>query len=132
VRVRFADTDLQGHVFLGHYIIYCDEGFMAYLGEVGYGWHRLGSMGLDLYYVESRCQFKGRAFWGDFLYVNTGLANIGRSSMTAEMTISKSNGNEIVAIGRIKAVMVSKQTGRSAAIPTEFRKAIDNYESSLG
>jgi len=67
VRVRFADTDLQGHVFFGNYFTYCDEGFMAYLDEVGYSWERLGSMGLELYYVESSCQFKGRAFMENLL-----------------------------------------------------------------
>jgi acyl-CoA thioester hydrolase len=130
VKVRFADTDLQGHVFFGNYLTYCDESFMAFLDEIGYSWHRLGSMGLELYYVESSCQFKGRAFFGDTLYVNTGIAHMGRSSMTAEMTIFKDNGNEIVAKGRIKAVMVSKETGRSTEIPNEFREAIHKYEKT--
>ncbi|HUS89268.1 MAG TPA: thioesterase family protein [Desulfosporosinus sp.] len=124
VRVRFADTDLQGHVFFGNYFTYCDEGFMAYLDDVGYSWGRLGSMGLELYYVESTCQFKGRAFLADILDVNTRIAELGRSAMTAEMMISKSNKDEIVAIGRITAVMVSKKTGKSTPIPAELRAAI--------
>ena len=124
VRVRFADTDLQGHVFFGNYFTYCDEGFMAYLDDVGYSWERLGSMGLELYYVESTCQFKGRAFFADILDVNTRIAELGRGAMTAEMMISKSNKDEIVAIGRITAVMVSTKTGKSTPIPAELRAAI--------
>jgi len=50
--------------------------------------------------------------------------------MTAEMTIVKDNGNEIVAKGRIKAVMVSKETGRSTEIPSEFREAIHKCEKT--
>lgn len=130
VKVRFADTDLQGHVFFANYFTYCDESFMAFLDEIGYSWHRLGSMGLELYYVESSCQFKGRAFFGDTLYVNTGIAHMGKSSMTVEMTIFKDNGSEIVAKGHIKAVMVSRETGRSTEIPNAFKRAIHTYEKT--
>jgi len=124
VRVRFADTDLQGHVFFGNYFTYCDEGFMAYLDEIGYSWEKLGTMGLELYYVESNCQFKGRAFFADTLNVNTRITELSRSAMTAEMMISKNNKDEIVAIGRITAVMVSTKTGKSTPIPAELRAAI--------
>ncbi len=132
VRVRFADTDLQGHVFFGHYFTYCDEGFMAYLDEIGYSWEKLGTMGLELFYVESNCQFKGRAFFADTLNVNTRIAELGRSAMTAEMMISKNKSNEVIAIGRITAVMVSKQTGKSTAIPTQLREAINRHKSLQG
>ena len=125
VRVRFADTDLQGHVFFGNYFTYCDEGFMAYLDEIGYSWERLGKMGLELYYVESSCQFKGRAFFADILEVNIRILELRRSAMTVEMMISKKNKDEIVAIGRITAVMVSTKTGRSTPIPSELRAAIE-------
>jgi len=132
VRVRFADTDLQGHVFFGHYFTYCDEGFMAYLDEIGYSWEKLGTMGLELYYVESNCQFKGRAFFADTLNVNTRIAELGRSAMTAEMVISKNKSNEVVAVGQITAVMVSKQTGKSTAIPTRLREAINRHRALMG
>ena len=127
--VRFADTDLQGHVFFGNYLTYCDEGFMAYLEHIGYSWQKLENIGLELYYVECSCQFKGRAYFGDILQLNTRIAHLGKSSMTAEILISKSRSDDIVAIGRIKGVMVSKQTGRSTPIPTEVREAIIKHES---
>jgi acyl-CoA thioesterase FadM len=49
--------------------------------------------------------------------------------MTAKMTILKDNGNEIVAESRIKAVMVSMETGKSTVIPDEFEEAIRKYEN---
>ena len=64
VRVRFADTDLQGHVFFGNYFTYMDEAFMAYIDELGFAWETLGEMGLAVYYVDSGCQFKGPSFFG--------------------------------------------------------------------
>ena len=129
LRVRFADTDLQGHVFFGNYFTYCDEGFMAFLEEVGFSWDRLGSMGLELYYLESRCRFKSRAFFGDTLLVETGIVHTGRSSMKAQMTILRKDNDEVVAMGQISAVMVSQKTGKSTQIPKELRTAFRRYET---
>ncbi len=97
---------------------------MAYLDAIGYSWEKLGNMGLELYYVESSCQFKGRAFFADILEVNTRIIELRRSTMTAEMMISRNNKDEIVAIGRITAVMVSTKTGKSTPIPSELRAVI--------
>jgi len=128
VKVRFADIDLQGHVFFGNYFIYCDEGFMAFLEEVGYSWPRLESVGLELYYIESSCQFKERAIFGDMLLINIGIVEMGRSSISTQMIVLKNKTDEVKAIGQIKAVMVSKETGRSTPIPDGLREAIHQYE----
>lgn len=128
LKVRFADTDLQGHVFFSNYFTYCDEGFMAFLDEIGYSWQRLGEMGLELYYVGSSCEFRGRAFFGETLHVNTGIARMGNSSMTAEMEIIHSERNETIALGKINAVMVSKETEKSIPLPEDFRNAIVQFE----
>ena len=129
LRVRFADTDLQGHVFFGNYFTYCDEAFMALLEKVGFSWDRLGTMGLEIYYLESRCRFKSRAFFGDTLRVDTGIVHTGRSSMKAQMTIRRKDTEEVVAVGQISAVMVSQKTGKSARIPEELRAAFQRYET---
>lgn len=124
LRVRFADIDLQGHVFFAHYFTYCDEAFMAYLDSLGFSWEKLGAMGLELYYVESNCEFKGRAFFADNLNVNTRIIRLGRSSMNAEMLITKNNENEVIAIAKITAVMISSETGKSTPIPDKLKNAI--------
>ena len=51
IRVRFADTDQQGHVFFGNYFTYMDEALMAYIDELGFAWETLGEMGLAIYYA---------------------------------------------------------------------------------
>jgi len=129
LKVRFADTDLQGHVFFANYFTYCDEGFMAFLEEVGFGWHRLGAMGLELYYLESRCQFKSRAFFGETLLIDTGVVHTGRSSIKVQATIRRSHTGEVIAIGQIHAVMVSQKTGRSSPIPLELKTVFRRYET---
>jgi acyl-CoA thioester hydrolase len=35
VQVRYAETDMQGHVFFGHYFAYFDIGLIEYLRATG-------------------------------------------------------------------------------------------------
>ncbi len=127
MRVRFADTDPQGHVFFGNYYTYLDEGLMAYIRELGFSWETLGEMGLEIYYVDSGCQFKGRSFSGDELRVHVIISKIGNSSLTAEMTVVREKNEETVATGFITGVMVGSATGKPTPVPEEFRAAVTTH-----
>lgn len=128
IRVRFADTDLQGHAFFGSYFTFIDEGYMAYLSELGYSWGALGEMGLEIYYLDSGCQFKDRAYFEETLNVHARISKLGNSSMTAEMTIVRPGSMAVVAEGFIKAVMVDSETKKSTRIPNELREAVNRYQ----
>ena len=48
MRVRFRDTDVQGHVYFGNYFEFCDEAFSAYMRAMGMPWQEMvksGSLG---------------------------------------------------------------------------------------
>jgi acyl-CoA thioester hydrolase len=128
VRVRFADTDLQGHVFFGNYFTYMDEAFMAYIEELGFAWKKLAEMGLGIYYVDSGCQFKGPSFFGERLNVHAWISHTGSSSLTAEMTVVRDNEKEVVASGYIMGVVVNTRTEKSSPIPETLREAITKYQ----
>ena len=127
IRVRFADTDLQGHVFFGNYYTYMDEAFTAYIRELRYSWQTLGEMGLEVYYVDSGCQFKGRSFFEDDLKVQVMISKLGNSSLTAEMTVIRENEG-VVATGFLTGVVVDSKTKKSVPIPEEFRAAILKFQ----
>ena len=125
--MRFADTDLQGHVFFGNYYTYMDEAFTAYIRELGYSWQTLGEMDLELYYVDSGCQFKGRSFFEEDLKVQVMIPKLGNSSLTAEMTVIRENEG-VVATGFLTAVVVNSRTKKSVPIPEECREAILKFQ----
>lgn len=128
IRVRFADTDQQGHVFFGNYFTYMDEAFMAYIDELGFSWAQLSDMGLGIYYVDSGCQFRGPAFFGERLNVHAAIAELGNSSMTAEMTIVRASDGQVVASGYIKGVLVDTATEKSTRIPDALRTAVREHQ----
>ncbi len=124
VRVRFADTDLQGHAFFGSYYTYMDEGFLAYIREIGYPWQTLAAMNLEIVYADSGCRFTGRCFFEDALRVHTAITRIGTTSLTAEMVIVRTEDETTVAAGFITGVLVDRDTGKPAPIPEILREAL--------
>jgi acyl-CoA thioester hydrolase len=105
-----------------------DEAFMAYIDELGFAWSHWNEMGLGIYYVDSGCQFKDPAFFGERLNVHVAITALVNSSMTAEMTIVRGEDGQIVASGYIKGVLVDTATEKSTRIPDAFRAAVADYQ----
>ncbi|MBF0277503.1 MAG: acyl-CoA thioesterase [SAR324 cluster bacterium] len=125
LEVRFSDTDLQGHVFFGNYLTFLDQGFLAYLRELGFGWDRLKKLGLEFYFVESACQYYGKSYVEDILHVHIQISKMGNSSLTVQGTVIRKESDEAVASGSLIAVMVDSRTSRPTRIPDEFRTAVE-------
>ncbi|MCP4327972.1 MAG: acyl-CoA thioesterase [Alphaproteobacteria bacterium] len=130
VRVRFADTDLNGHVFFANYLVYMDESFMAYLHEIDHRWDRLEEMGLRMYYVDVGCQLLAQARFEDELDAHCEIARIGNSSLRAEATIVRPSDGELMATGHIAAVIIDSEADRPARVPDSFREAVARYQGT--
>ena len=130
VQVRYAETDMQGHVFFGHYFAYFDIGLIEYLRAVGYNYNDFLSEGLDFFYVQADCQYKGRAFFDETLHVHVRVSNMGNTSFTFEFSIFEETAGRPIAAGHIVAVAINKDTRDPVRVPERFRKAIAQYEDS--
>ena len=127
---RFADIDLQGHVFFGNFFTYMDEAFMAYIRELGFSWNQLAEMGMETYYVNTGCNYKGRIFLHDEIHIYTRFIKIGNTSLTAEMDLVKASTDETMATGFITAVMVDTRSHKPIPVPRDFRDSVEQYQSS--
>jgi acyl-CoA thioester hydrolase len=115
VQVRYLETDMQGHIFFGHYFTYFDIGLIEYLRATGYSYKDFLSEGLDFFYVQADCQYKGRAFFDETLHVHVRVSNIGNTSFTFEFSIFEETVGRPIATGHIVAVAINKA---SRARPT--------------
>lgn len=128
VQVRFAETDMQGHVFFGNYFTYFDLGVTEYLKALGYTYEDFLKEDVDFFYVHTDCQFKGRAFFDEILHVHVRVGTIGNSSFTFEFSIFEEVSERSIATGRITAVAIDKNTRETIRVPERFRKAVADYE----
>ena len=128
LRVRYSETDAQGHVFFGNYLNYFDIGLLEYTRAVGYTYQDMLASGVDMFYVESGCQYKGRAYFDDLLHVHTRIGHIGNTSFAFEFAIYRQPADELIATGRITAVAVDTQTEQPIRVPDELREAVARFE----
>jgi acyl-CoA thioester hydrolase len=128
LRVRFQDTDMQGHVYFGTLLTYFDEGLTGYMHAIKCTYGDLKQAGVDMFYIHTECDFKSEALFEETLNVHTRAGKIGNSSVTFEFTVFKSHNDELVATGNIIAVMVDPMTKKPVRVPDVFRDAVAKYE----
>ncbi len=128
VQVRYIETDMQGHVFFGHYFTYFDAALIDYLKAVGYTYNDFLRDGVDFYYIHADCQYKGRAFFDEVLHVHARIGNIGNTSFTFEFSIYEENEDRHIATGRIIAVAIDKQTLKPVRVPDALREGVLKFE----
>jgi len=132
LRVRYNETDAQGHVFFGNYLSYFDIGLLEYTRALGYTYQNMLASGVDMFYVEASCQYKGRAYFDDLLHVHTRIGHIGNSSFTFEFAIYKQPADDLTATGKITAVAVDLETSQPVRVPDELRQAVARFEQTGG
>jgi acyl-CoA thioester hydrolase len=128
LRVRYVEVDAQRHVFFGHYLTYFDVALIEYLRAIGYSYHDLVASGVDMFYVDAGCQYKGRARFDDLLHVRTRIGHVGNTSFTFEFVVHRQPADELIATGRIVAVAVEPRTGKPVRVPDELREAVARFE----
>jgi acyl-CoA thioester hydrolase len=130
VKVRFNDTDKQGHVYFGKYYEFFDEGVDGYLAAIDYDYHQLLADNTDFIYVESHCNYKSAAKWPEVLHVYTRIGHVGNRSLRFDFEIHAQNDQRLVATGHIVAVTADRTTFKPHPVPTRFRQAIAAYEEA--
>lgn len=128
VRVRFNETDLQGHVNFGHYLFYFDAALTEYLEAIGYTYQRMLDDGVDMLYLESHCNYKSPAHWPEVLDVHARIGHLGNRSIRFEFDVRAHSDGRRVATGHIVAVSVTRDSLQPSPIPEGLRRAVERYE----
>ena len=130
LRVRFQDTDMQGHVYFGTLLTYFDEGLTGYMHALHCSYQDLKDAGVDMFYIHTECDFKSEAFFEEVLNIHVRTGKLGNSSVVFEFAAFKVHNDELVATGNIIAVMVDPQTKKPVRVPEVFREAVALYEKA--
>ena len=128
LKVRFNETDLQGHVNFSHYLAYFDVGATEYMAAIGYDYNQLLADGVDLLYAESHCNYQSPAQWAEILNVHTRIGHLGRRSLRYEFDLRAQGDGRQVATGYIVAVAAERGTWAEREVPAALRRAVAAYE----
>jgi acyl-CoA thioester hydrolase len=131
IRVRFADTDLQGIVFNGNYLTYYDVAWTEYFRAVGFTWNDLLALGVDTVLARTTMVFKSPARFDEILEVHTRVSRIGNTSLTFEFEIYPQNEDRLIGTATSLYVCVDPKTLKSTPVPDHLRQRISEFEGSL-
>ena len=125
LRVRWAEADMQGVVFNGHYMTYCDVAVTEYWRALSAGdsaW--LSEIFERMFVVRALLEYRSPARFDDELEVCARVGRIGGSSMTVNFEIYR--GEEHLVSG--ENVYVYAENGASQRIPDRLRDAVRAFE----
>lgn len=127
VRIRYRDTDAQGHVYFANYLVFCDEAWGAYMRHIGMPYQDLAKLGVDTYYVNAQCEYVASARYEEDVHIETHVTRIGTSSVTVSFEI---RGAPAVTLARatITCVCVDPKTRKTTPVPDELRSRIKGFE----
>jgi acyl-CoA thioester hydrolase len=131
MRVRFRDTDMQGHVYFGNYFVFCDEALGAYMRAIGMPWQEMVQSGTDMFYVNATCDYLGSAKFEEDVHIETRISKVGSSSFTSSYVIRNST-QEMLANASITSVCIDPRTREKVEVPDSFREAVAAFEDGRG
>jgi acyl-CoA thioester hydrolase len=128
VRVRFSDTDAQGHLYFANYLVYADEVVGHYMEELGFSAMNPGQAPCFIFTVNLHCNYidECRAF--DVVRVWVGYSRLGNSSAEVSFELYNDTTGLQLARGSLTQVFADKQTRKAIPIPPSFRRAIETRQ----
>jgi acyl-CoA thioester hydrolase len=121
LRVRYAEVDMQRHVFNAHYLTYVDETFDAWCrAALGDDYYSSGL--IDMVLKRADMTWHGGAAFGEVLAVDASARRWGTTSF--DLGFEGAVGERAVFSALVTYVSVSPGTTRPAPVPDAVRSAL--------
>jgi len=121
LRVRYAETDLQGIVFNSHYLTYFDTAIYEYFRDLSFDYiEHVKQTGNDFHVVKVLIEFYGPSHFDDEIEVYVRTGRIGRSSLTFLIEIYAKNSETTLVKGEVVWVNTDQQSHKSSQLPEEL------------
>ena len=124
IRVRFRDTDSQGHMFFANYMVFADEAAGNYMNTLGFDWSQPDSLPCYVFTANINCDFLQECVAGDEVQVAVAYERIGNTSATLGFRLTRVSDGAALAKGGFTQVFVDRDTRRPTPVPQAVRDAV--------
>jgi len=115
IRVRYHETDAQGHVHHANYLNYFELGRVELLRSMGHDYAELEAQGILLVVVEMQCRYFQPCRFGDTLMLKTSVEQSKGARIRHRYELKR--GDTRLAQGQSTIACVDR-TGRPQRLPT--------------
>ncbi len=132
LRVRWAEVDLQGVVFNGHYLAYCDVCVTEYWRAIGMIYPgAFLSIGADLFVRKATLEYHAPAVYDDELEVCGRTARFGTTSLTFSVELFRvGQRDRSLVTGELVYVCTDAVSKRPQRLPALLRERILAFETT--
>ncbi len=115
IRVRYAETDAAGIVYYANFLVYFEVGRIEMFRELDLPYD------LRLPIVETHCEFKKPAFFGDMLEIHTSVPEIMEKGFKIENKIYRKEDDELVLVAEGYTTMLTADENKNVCkVPQIF------------
>jgi acyl-CoA thioester hydrolase len=127
LRVRWAEVDMQGIVFNGHYLTYFDVAFTEYWRATGLpDVLQQAAAGQEMFARKASVEYQAPARFDEVLDIGVRCVALGRSSMRYLLEIHR--GDAHLVSGELVYVYADAAARKSVALPTAWRERLTAFE----
>jgi acyl-CoA thioester hydrolase len=132
LRVRWAEVDLQGVVFNGHYLTYCDVCVTEYWRAIGMTYPvAFLEIGSDLFVRKATLEYHAAAVFDDELELCCRTARLGTTSLVFEVGMFRHGENSAPLIeAELVYVNIAPSTRLPTPLPQRLRDRVRAFEST--
>jgi acyl-CoA thioester hydrolase len=131
VKVRFRDTDSQGHLYFANYLVYADEVAGSYMEALGFNAMNPQDAARFIFTVNIQCDYMSECKAFDEVRVEIGYSRLGNSSADVAFELYRAHDNVQMAKGSLTQVFVDKTSRKASGLPETFRSEIINRQPEL-
>lgn len=124
LRVRYQETDMQGHVYFSRYLEYADIAMIEFFRELGWDFDELVEADFDPVVGSLETEYLQPARFDQLLQIEVTVARVGTSSFTILFEIRIGTG-ATAARAKISYVNFDAKARSVAPIPAHVREKLD-------
>ncbi len=124
LKVRFRDTDAQGHMFFANYLVFADEVAGNYMRTLGFDWSDPDALPTYVFTANASCDYIHECVSGDEVRVEVAYTRLGNTSATLGFTLTRVSDDQTLAKGSFAQVFVDRETRRPTPVPDSLRSVI--------
>ena len=124
LRVRYADTDQMGWAYYANYLRWFEIGRAEMLRALGRTYREVEEGGTLLPVLEARCRYFEGARYDDLVAIETGVADLGKASVTFGYRVVRATDGTLLASGSTRHCFLGRD-GRAGRPPEELRRLLE-------
>jgi acyl-CoA thioester hydrolase len=130
-KVRFAETDANGHMSHVSAILYMEQARCEYLTALGmFDPEQMAREGKTFVLARQSIDYKAQAYFSETLDTYCRISRYGHSSLDIDYVIINRDTRAVIAVAASTIVYFDSQKQKSTPLPSDLRERVERLDAS--